>query len=679
LQQLKVEIGGDGNSNAGSEPSTMHFREDANFTRGVGWWLMREARRRNPQIKLTALAWNFPGWVERGYSPATIEYLTRYLEGAERTAGIRIDYVGIWNETKMDPRFITDLRRSLDEHGLATRIVADDLVNTWDIVEAMKRDAALRAAVAVMGTHYPQPRFVTSDRAKRASRDWGKPIWSTEDGPWADSWGADGQQTQSYAGSYAEVINRNYVQGRLTSTNFWALLTAAPDNLGLPHAGLFVADSPWSGHYELKSPLWVVAHTTQFAQPGWRYSDSASGLLPAGGSYVTLHSAKDYSVVAETLRATVSQRLELEIKPPLDAGPVSVWRSTPRDWFRKVATVQPVAGRITYQIEPNSVYTMTSTAGQHKGDAGPPPPPHDFPVPYREDFERYSLGDTLPRYLIEQNGSYEIAACGAGRPGQCLAQVVDRVPVPWRFWGDSTLEGAPDLFGDRRWRDYRVGVQSLLEQPGYVMLVGRVSHADCDGTLIGYQFRLYDTGRWELHAAVKDGLIAAGQSAAVRGRWHDLELVFHGQWISGQIDGQPVFEMLDTRHMAGMAGFGTGWNRAQFDDLTLDPVSADVPVISESPVRQVTGPLAAPELLSPITADRALRLTWRPVAGATSYHVRIGTAPHRFDRREDAGAELTYEFKILTNGIKYYFQVAAVSTSGEGKWSATQHAVPGPQ
>ena len=176
LQQLKVEIGGDGNSNAGSEPSSMHSRADANFARGVGWWLMREARRRNPQIKLTALAWNFPGWVERGYSPATVEYLRRYLEGAERTAGITIDYVGIWNETKMDPRFITDLRRSLDEHGLATKIVADDLVNTWDIVEAMERDAALRAAVAVMGTHYPQPRFVTPDGVKRASRDWGKPV-----------------------------------------------------------------------------------------------------------------------------------------------------------------------------------------------------------------------------------------------------------------------------------------------------------------------------------------------------------------------------------------------------------------------------------------------------------------------------------------------------------------------
>ena len=117
------------------------------------------------------------------------------------------------------------------------------------------------------------------------------------------------------------------------------------------------------------------------------------------------------------------------------------------------------------------------------------------------------------------------------------------------------------------------------------MLVGRVSHADCDGTLNGYQFRLYDNGRWELHAAVRDGLIAAGRSGAVRGRWHRLELAFHGERISGSIDGTQVFEMLNTRHLAGMAGFGTGWNPAQFDDLTLDPVAAGVPLISALPRR----------------------------------------------------------------------------------------------
>lgn len=122
-------------------------------------------------------------------------------------------------------------------------------------------------------------------------------------------------------------------------------------------------------------------------------------------------------------------------------------------------------------------------------------------------------------------------------------------------------------------------MHALLEQQGYVMLVGRVSHADCDGTLSGYQFRLYDDGRWELHDAVKDGLIAGGESRAVRGEWHRLELEFQDERITGRIDGTQVFEFQDARHGAGMAGFGTGWNTAEFDDLMLDPVASGVPVM----------------------------------------------------------------------------------------------------
>jgi len=53
--------------------------------------------------------------------------------------------------------------------------------------------------------------------------------------------------------------------------------------------------------------------------------------------------------------------------------------------------------------------------------------------------------------------------------------------------------------------------------------------------------------------------------------------------------------MLNTRHLAGMAGFGTGWNLAQFDDLTLDPVIAGVPVTSAPPKQALRGTLAAPK------------------------------------------------------------------------------------
>src|SRR5208282_5609120 len=49
LQHLKVEVGGDTNSTDGSEPSHMHTRTDENYDRGYEWWLMTEAKKRNPK------------------------------------------------------------------------------------------------------------------------------------------------------------------------------------------------------------------------------------------------------------------------------------------------------------------------------------------------------------------------------------------------------------------------------------------------------------------------------------------------------------------------------------------------------------------------------------------------------------------------------------------------------
>ena len=53
LHMLKVEMGGDADATEGSEPSHVHGPDDVpNFDRGYEWWLMKEAKARNPDIKL---------------------------------------------------------------------------------------------------------------------------------------------------------------------------------------------------------------------------------------------------------------------------------------------------------------------------------------------------------------------------------------------------------------------------------------------------------------------------------------------------------------------------------------------------------------------------------------------------------------------------------------------------
>ena len=93
----------------------------------------------------------------------------------------------------------------------------------------------------------------------------------------------------------------------MTKTEIWSPVSSYYDSLLLPDSGLMTANPPWSEHYDVQPAVWATAHTTQFAQPGWQYLDSACGYLTAGGSYVTLKSGEDYSVILETVDAREPQ------------------------------------------------------------------------------------------------------------------------------------------------------------------------------------------------------------------------------------------------------------------------------------------------------------------------------------------------------------------------------------
>ena len=66
MSALFVEVPGDGNSTQGSELSHMHTRGDENYFRGYEWWLMKEAKARDPYLTLDGCAWSAPGWVGNG-------------------------------------------------------------------------------------------------------------------------------------------------------------------------------------------------------------------------------------------------------------------------------------------------------------------------------------------------------------------------------------------------------------------------------------------------------------------------------------------------------------------------------------------------------------------------------------------------------------------------------------
>lgn len=61
------------------------------------WWLMKEAKARNPDLKLYGLSWAVPGWIGNGSYFAgddNINYHINWIEGAKRVHNLTIDYVG---------------------------------------------------------------------------------------------------------------------------------------------------------------------------------------------------------------------------------------------------------------------------------------------------------------------------------------------------------------------------------------------------------------------------------------------------------------------------------------------------------------------------------------------------------------------------------------------------------
>jgi Glycosyl hydrolase family 59 len=583
LQRLKVEIGADVNSTDGSEPSHMRTASDHNSSRGYEWWLMAEAHKRNPNIILEALPWGAPKWVgtqsggkETLYSPKMAEYVADFISTAKSDYGLDIAYAGIWNETMYDLSYIKELHRRLQADHLATRIVCcdgnpGDGEGQWTIAREILKDPELAASIDAIGVHYPfwDGGITTTDSARKT----GKPLWSSEDqpngggGPFVSrNWPIGGR-------ILAHVFNRNYLEGSLTATEIWSPVTSYYDNLAAPNSGLMYSNTPWSGHFDVQGTIWATAHTTQFAQPGWRYLDSSSGNLPQKGSYVTLRSpdGRDWSVILETIDAKQSQTVYFRLTGGLVGSKVHVWETNSSRTFEHVADIKPIHDTLSYTFEPDSLYSLTTTTGQGKGTANSPAA-KPFPLPYADNFDTTQVGHTA-KYLSDQDGAFEVRDCN-GRAGHCLEQVISEIPIPW-----SALPDPFTIAGDENWTDYRVGVDArfLSQTPAVVM--GRIDSSDVfkDDKLrlpSGYGLRVKPDGAWELVSVEYKKptvAIASGTAAIDRNQWHRMELSFHGKQIAASLDGKRLATIENSDHSHGMFALATEWDHIQFDNLSVEP------------------------------------------------------------------------------------------------------------
>ncbi|MFC9329223.1 ricin-type beta-trefoil lectin domain protein [Kitasatospora sp. NPDC057015] len=581
LQVLKVEVGGDTNSTDGAEASHEHTAGVVDCNQGYEWWLMAQAKARNPNIKIYGLSWGAPGWIGGGnfWSQDMINYLMSWI-GCASGHGLTVDYLGGWNERGYDKGWYENLHSTIAAKGYPTKVVGDDS-SYWAITDDMVSDPTFAASIDVVGQHYPCGYLgsYASCPSSANALSTGKPLWASENGS---------QDYNTGATAVARAINRDYIDGKMTSYMNWPVVAALYPNLPFSTDGMSLANQPWSGAYSIGRTTWVTAQTTQFAQPGWQYIDSASGYLggqQANGSYVTLKSTNnsDYSSIIETVDAKSAQTVNFSVTGGLSTGQVHVWATNlnsanPADHFVHTQDVTPSGGSYSLTLQPGYVYSVTTTTGQGKGTATSPAAA-PLALPYSDTFET-AAGSTSPKYFADMNGAFATVACGGGRAGTCLRQMAPTTPIRWT----SEAYDAPYTFmGDANWSNYTVSTDTMLEQSGSVELLGRVNQQNGNNNgLNAYHLRVGSNGTWSILKSNANWtfttLTSGTRTALGTNTWHTIALTMQDTTLTAKIDGAAVGTANDGTYTTGRAGLGVvGYQTDRFDNFALTPGTGGPP------------------------------------------------------------------------------------------------------
>ena len=589
LQMLKIEIGGDADSTDGSEPSIEHAPGSIDCDAGYELWLAKQALALNPNIKIYGLQWAAPGWVRdiHGglWSPADIDYLVDWLRCAQ-SEGVPVSYIGGWNEhyapgNEHVEQWFEDLRTALDSNGFSgTAIVAGDAVaagnddQAWKVTEDMAADPAFDRAVAVIGTHdtcgNPTTGFEcqSTPLARVISHTQKKPLWESELG--ATPATATNPAAPGPSGLARSLVNA-FTQAGVTGVIVWPLLEAMPPNFPLEGRGLVAADRPWDGSFRVTPLTWVIAQTTQFVQPGWRFVNGANGQLACGcrGSYATYESPdrSAWSMVVQTSVAKTVQRVTVDVKGGLPSAPIRVWATglTGGDSFVREQDAIAHHGVFTTDLLPGYVYTFTTTTGQSKAGntAVPNAPEGPMPLPYVATPDAAAM----PDMLAPVEGAFQYV-------GGTLDQTAVGQPVEFHPTGTPSPFA---LVGWSSWANYTVSTTVTLPPPAGgpptgAVLIARFGGFQPHSTIMqfrAYEFTIDHTGRWRILRNGASAVVLASGSVRAAKTYH-LAFTADGSLLTAAVDGRLVGAAGDSTYSSGLAGIGTlGYYPVRFDRFAV--------------------------------------------------------------------------------------------------------------
>merc|ERR1740117_439737 len=452
---------------------------------------------------------------------------------AKREHNLDIDYVGLWNGMNGPEGYRNALREAVGNSSIGPRTTVLDRIEHYP--------GSYNEAHSNGCTEYSEEKLRPGE------------LWADEEGSMFDG---------RSARCLARVLNRNYISMCKTATIQWHLISSFYDYLPWPRCGVAVANEPWSGNFEITSPTWAIAHTTQFANIGWKYAAHGAGvsMLARGGSMVTrvAPDMSDFSIVIEKMRSNTpicghganppadvdGEVVVIQLKGTflklLKGGgkKLAVWHSNlasgseygvnppESELFqnRGVRTVD-TDGIIKLWVHPDEIYTLT-TLTRGKKQVPWSPPKKAFPIPYKQSFNDERIA-APGRMWYDVMGAWEVQSSpygDAAERGNVLRQVVPVYPNCWgyrceppaSFFAPSTLKG-----------DLTVQLDVRLEEDGDFIL-----------NAVGFnysQLALKSTGTWSMG----DPEYISGPVNFAKGNWHTVKLRMKPDgsqqaWVDGE-------------------------------------------------------------------------------------------------------------------------------------------------
>lgn len=311
MTHVKLEMGNDCNNSTGPESATKRTStEETNILRNPGWQLAADAKKINPDLKVSLLRWNKPTWVKTDediytwYKEAILQayekygFMVDYINpntneswGNDRDVAFTKKFAG-WIDAETDKTIPDDTERALYQK---IKLVISDEAGTVSnsVAEYLKSDSDFYNATDVVGYHY-SPHDDENDGMKWFAEVMDKEVWNSEaQATFSNSAFRPSNNVKDPSvagtgiggtGSALEMGNtfiKGFVESRRSHVVYQPAIGAFYEGGQYSFKELVSARDPWSGWIHYDAGLLVLAHLSKFAKTGWENEDNTAGIWRA--------------------------------------------------------------------------------------------------------------------------------------------------------------------------------------------------------------------------------------------------------------------------------------------------------------------------------------------------------------------------------------------------------------